>query len=130
MPLCTALLLDQALALEGLLALTAQVHECAQEVWQRHEEKNEVSKAAIKSQILSDSELGRVAVTSDLESDENDDHADYVLDREADCQAGDAEPFDGVDFVAEAHVEVDPVEVANELASAPHNDPNDNPIVL
>ena len=130
MPLCTALLLDQALALEGLLALTAQVHECAQEVWQRHEEKNEVSKAAIKSQILSDSELGRVAVTSDLESDENDDHADYVLDREADGQAGDAEPFDGVDFVAEAHVEVDPVEVANELASAPHDNPNDNPIVL
>ena len=130
MSLRAALLLDQALAVQGLLPLTAQVHKCAQEVRQRHEQENKVSKAAVKRHFVGDGELGQVAVASDLESDEDDDHADYVLNRESYGQAGDAEPLNGVDLVAEAHVQVDPVEVAHQLADTPHDDPNDYPIVL
>ena len=42
MSLRAALLLDEALALECLLALAAQVHESAQEVGQRHKEEDKV----------------------------------------------------------------------------------------
>ena len=112
----TSLALDHSLGLEDLATLPAHVHQRAHEVGHRDEQEHQVEQAAIKSEALRDSKLGVLGLVGDRVSHEDDEHADEVLKRESDRQQRNVDPLDRVDLVTEAHVQVHPIEVAEQLA--------------
>ena len=63
------------------------------------------------------------------ESYKDNDHADEILNRETERESIYADRLQGVDFVAEAQVEVHLVQVAKHLSERAHHNPVDDPLV-
>ena len=85
---------------------------------------------AIESKVLGDGKFGLLRLAGNWESHEDDEHADDVLNGERQGQHSDVDPLDGVDLVAEAHVQVHAVEVAEQFAAGAQSHPDDGPLVL
>lgn len=108
------------------LPFLKQVHEGVQRVEKRHNQAHQEAQTEVERAPVKDLELGLGAGMGSRVCDEDQDHADRVLNREQARQCRDAEPFKGVGLVAVAKQAVGPVEVAHELFGAAHHNPGDH----
>lgn len=111
-----------------MFALPAHVHERWKEVGDGHEQANEVEEAEIEGgEAAADRKVEGAGVARHWERHQDYDHADQVLDREAKRQPIDAQSLQRIDLMSEAQVQVHLMEVSEEFAEGPDDDPVDDP---
>ena len=113
-----------------VLALPAQIDDCASEVRDGEGQDEEVGKAEVDIERIKELQLHGFVESSHGEGDQGQDAAAHVLKWEGEGERGQAEPFNAVGLVPEAHLQENAVEVSGHLPIAANHDPVDDPAVL